>query len=418
MIRRAIVFVTSRREISRPGLARHFVSNFEWSNHPFRDGEAENKRVLTQFEDEFNNVINNSKEKFENEQNMWKGLDLAVAFIKNYELDKADNLYQELLPHARARGLPFIAKALQDVATLRFKQNRQAESAELLEELRDMLPPNPITLHNLGTTYNSLRRHEEALACFEEATRLKEQSGSYSLDYSDYWDLGLVYKNLGRLDEALEYMEKALAGCSQDDSVMLAKVHDSLGSVFFARKNYECAQQHYSRGLDLFRGALGDLSPLTGIAAEMLGKAYMQDVSDKAQLEQAKAPLKLALEVQSIKDAIHPTPLHEIMENILEVHLQTKSSSELFRYHPTLQAAWQQLISKHPKDANAGVVRHKMGLIFMLSGSEHAGAALSMLHEARSLIGTAEDVCVEQLLAIIDAQIGSLVRSMKDAPQK
>lgn len=385
---------------------RSLTSNtFEWSNYPFRDGEEENRRVLGEFESEFNELLSKSQEGYASEYNMWKGLDLAVAFIKNYELDKADRLYEELLPCVRIRGLPFIAKALQDMATLRFKQNRQAESATLLEELRDMLPPNPIILHNLGTTYNSLRRPEDALQCFEEAISLKEESGEYSLTYSDYWDLGLAYKNLNRLDEALEYIQKALAGCPQEDTVMTAKVHDSLGSVLLSRKEYQGAQEQYSLALGLFREALGDASPLTGIAAEMLGKAYLED---KTRIEQAKAPLQLALEVQANKDAIHPTPLHEIIDNILEAHLVTKTHDDLVDLHPTLHLAWQQLLSKHVKDANAGVVRHKMALIFIFSGQKYAAAGLEMLREARSLIDSAEDVDTSALVATIDEHIAFL----------
>jgi len=391
----------------------HEPFDFQWSNHAFRDGEAENKRVLAQFEKDFYDIVEKSGARFDDEKNLMKGLDLAVAFIKNYELDKAEKLYEELLPAARERGLPAIAKALQDVATLRFKQNRQAESALLLEELRDMMPPHPTIFHNLGTTYNSLRRHSEALTCFQLAIKLKEMEDSeYKMDYSDHWDLGLAYKNLGRKEEARECMEQAFKLCPGDDIVMLAKVHDSLGSTYLELAEFEKAQEQYASALALFREALGDSSPLTGTAAEMLAKAYMKDKDCPKSLENAKEALMIALEVQAGKDAIHPTPLFEIINDILDAHMGTQTCKSLIQYHGTVEKAWEQLKAKGlANDANAGLVRHKMALVYLFSGGEHVSTAFSMLIEARALIATGREgeTDVSELLDMVDQHIAAVV---------
>ena len=70
-------------------------------------------------------------------------LDLAGAYVKNYALDKADLLFGRVVDECRKRGAPWDVKCLQDLATLRFKQNRQPECVELLEELADRSPPHP-----------------------------------------------------------------------------------------------------------------------------------------------------------------------------------------------------------------------------------------------------------------------------------
>lgn len=38
-----------------------------------------------------------------------RGLDLAVVYLKNYALDKADTLYRAMEPQCMARGLPWDA---------------------------------------------------------------------------------------------------------------------------------------------------------------------------------------------------------------------------------------------------------------------------------------------------------------------
>lgn len=58
---------------------------------------------------------------------------------------------------------------MQDLATLRCKQNRQQEAAELLEEVAKRTPPHEATLRNLGTVYNMLRDHDKAGGLEERA---------------------------------------------------------------------------------------------------------------------------------------------------------------------------------------------------------------------------------------------------------
>jgi len=390
--------------------------DFEWSSHAFRGGEAENKQMLNKFEKIYDDMIEKAADGSSDvslETLLMKGLDLAVAFVKNYELDKADALYEKIMPQVREIGLPLIAKGLQDMATLRFKQNRQAEGAIFLEELRDMMPPHPTIYHNLGTTYNSLGRHDDALHCFEFAIALKEANGNYEKDYSDYWDLGLVYKNLGRIDEAIENMEKAYKLCPKedDDIVMVAKIHDSLGSTYLEAGQYEKSQIEYQKGLDLFREALGDYSPLVGTAAEMLAKSYIDDEENKEKLyENSKPALQLALQVQAHKDAIHPTPLFQILDGILKVYMDTNTTKELPVFHQNMNIAWTQLCNKGlGDDANAGIVRHKMAMIYLFSGNEYSAEAVHQMIEARDLVKTGPPELIADPLDMIEQHLSVLI---------
>ncbi|CAE8619600.1 unnamed protein product [Polarella glacialis] len=124
--------------------------DFVWSLHPFNGGDIENARVLRDFENQYVSFVERSEGRLTAPGLLRATLDLAGAYIKNYSLDKADLLLVRALPECRRRGPPWDMKCLQDMATLRFKQNRQPECARLLEELAASSPPHPITQENLG----------------------------------------------------------------------------------------------------------------------------------------------------------------------------------------------------------------------------------------------------------------------------
>ncbi|CAE8638277.1 unnamed protein product [Polarella glacialis] len=109
--------------------------DFVWSEHDFNDGDMENKRVLKGFTKEFKQMAADTPDGLRNPRLLTAALDLALACVKCYELDKADAIYRRAIGECRRRGLPWDVKCIQDMATLRCKQHRQADAAELLEEL-------------------------------------------------------------------------------------------------------------------------------------------------------------------------------------------------------------------------------------------------------------------------------------------
>jgi len=154
-------------------------------------------------------------------------------------------------------------KCLQDLATLRFKQNRQHECRELLEEVAARGPPHPATQENLGTVYNSLGDHVAALRCFQHAVKLK---GGVP-DKEDLWNIGIARKGLGELDVAVETLEGALrrfVAEAPECPVTVAKVHDSLAEAYLSAGQAVDAARHYALAVDLYTGAVGAQSPLYG----------------------------------------------------------------------------------------------------------------------------------------------------------
>eukprot|EP00913_Durusdinium_trenchii_P009883 g9276.t1 len=140
---------------------------------------------------------------------------------KNYALDKADALYEITKPHCLSRGLPWNVKWFQDCATLRCKQNRQAEAAPMLEEVAKLTPPHEATLRTAsGVLFGEdqrywwdLREHDKAKVYFDAAAELvgeRDSNGKLILDKEDLWNIGLVHKNKKNYAEAAPMLDQAL----------------------------------------------------------------------------------------------------------------------------------------------------------------------------------------------------------------
>lgn len=389
---------------------------FPWSANCFEEGDVKNLKLLAEIEKEFERKVYTSPphwwgldQAIEDPECLRAALDYALACIKNYELDRSDAVFRYVLPACRARGLPWNVKGLQDCATLRMKQNRQVEAAVLLEEINHFVPPHPIHWKNLGTCYNSLRQHRKALEHFEQAVALKEGW----MDPSDRWDIGLAKKNLKEFDEGIALLQAALEGFRAEgvDPVTLAKLHDSIGGCYMEmgehlRKDAQYAQwaePHFREAEGLFKQSVGTTSPLYQSAVRCISRSLFT----QRRLHEAEPWLREALRVESIKNGVHPTPLHEMTEELLSL-AAAGGIPDFSAYHTLLQAALDNL-SKHglANDGNGGMVMHKTGRFFMASGSRYRPAALHHLLKALELISAHEEPEVDTswTCAIIELEI-------------
>jgi len=245
-------------------------------DYEFNDGEKENKRVLRKFKAEFKQMAADTPDGLRDPKFLTAALDFALACVKCYELDKADAIYRRAIGECRRRGLPWDVKCIQDMATLRCKQHRQADAAELLEELANKAPPHPATFVNLGTVYNQLKMYEKAEVWFRQAVNLK--GGTPGRD--DLWNIGIAKKNMKLYDEALPMLEQALVEFQEhepDHPVTIAKLHSSVAGCLHDMGRLEPAIDHYQKAHGLYVKTVGTGSPLFCSAAEGLSKTLRDD---------------------------------------------------------------------------------------------------------------------------------------------
>jgi len=386
--------------------------DFVWSEHEFNDGEKENKRVLRRFLSEFKRMAAETEDGLRNPRLLTAALDIALACVKCYELDKADSIYRRVVGECRRRGLPWDVKCLQDMATLRCKQHRQADAAELLEELANKAPPHPATFINLGTVYNQLRQYEKAETWFRQAVNLK--GGTPGRE--DLWNLGIAKKNMQQYDEALPMLEEALAEFQEHEPhhpVTIAKLHSSVAGCLHEAGQPGPAIEHYQQAHKLYVDTVGTRSPLFCGAAEGLAKALKAE----NRFEEAFPHMLEAFEVHAKGDAVHPTPLFEHLDLALELHNKC-SNVPLDRLAPLIDAAVENLDRRGlVEDGNAGLVMSRGGKVLSRLGSAYVGRACELLHRGAGLIRQsheAGDADLSHEVFEAEALLGRLERSVRE----
>lgn len=343
-----------------------------WSEQDYMSGPQENLRMLQGYEAEYAMRVASAREGFRDPKVLEGALDLAVAYLKNYAVDKADALYTAIEPYCMERGLPWDVKWLQDCATLRCKQARQPEAAVLLEEVAKRTPPHPATLNNLGTVYNMMREHEKAQEYFEAA---REVAGHVEPDRDYLWYMGIAKKNLGQYDEALPMLERALEEWKRDDphdDVTIAKLHDTVGSCYDLMGRAEDAVYQFTQARILFGRSIGAESPLYGSACEGLTKALIH----AGRYAEAFDRLEETFLNNAEKDAIHPTPLFELLGYALEdlAVPGRMGVEELGRLEGPIEVAVKNMIYRGlDQDGNAGVLFERMSQVLLRCGLAQGG---------------------------------------------
>lgn len=341
--------------------------DLKWSDNDFMSGPEENLRLVQDFEGQLANRIAEAKDGFRDPYVLGGALDLAVVYLKNYMIDKADALYTAIEPYCMERGLPWDVKCLQDMATLRCKQARQPEAAVFLEEVAKRTPPHPATLNNLGTVYNMMREHEKAQEYFQAAM---EVAGNEEPQKDDLWNMGIAKKHMGQYDEALPMLLKALEDWKRDepkDDVTIAKLHDTVGSCYDLMGRPDEAADQFRSARMLFGRSIGSESPLYGSACEGLTKALIHG----KRIPEAFEVLLETFANHAAKDAIHPTPIFELLGYALEdcVGSGGLDALELGRLEEHIEIAVKNMIHRGlDRDGNGGVVFERMAQVLIRCG--------------------------------------------------
>ncbi|CAJ1407215.1 unnamed protein product [Effrenium voratum] len=312
-------------------------------------------------------------------------LELSGAYIEADCLDKAELLLQKAQEVTGQRGGETHSWCTQELAALRVKQNRQPEALELLEGLQ----PRP--KRSLGRVYNSLGRFQEALECFQEASS------------EDLWQQAVAHKGLGNLAKAEELLSRALD--MELHPLMRAQVQESLADCQPALQRYEAA-------CGAFEELVGRNSAFGRCC---LGLAQAAKVSHPMRAFEA---LRAALEVQAKMDALHPSALYELLDQVEDLLLDDGSGEAaveprnfLSLVEPLLGALERLKAAQNDRGGDGGVVLQKAAQVLLYAADFGAPEqvrpkALQLLRRAKQQMEAADaSVELSELLAVADLQI-------------
>ncbi len=139
-------------------------------------------------------------------------------------------------------------------------------------------------LNNIGLFYRTLGELNNALDFYTQALALRRQIGDRRGEAISLDNLGYIYVELGEMQKGLDLYEQSLTLERADKSLRLEAVTlTNIGSVYFALGETERALDFYSRALPLFK-ALGG-RPREALTLTSMGAIYFSRGEHKKALE-------------------------------------------------------------------------------------------------------------------------------------
>eukprot|EP00435_Cladocopium_sp_Y103_P008086 s519_g2.t1 len=194
----------------------------------------------------------------------------------------------------------------------------------------------------------------------------------------------------------------------QPDDVTLAKLYDSVGSCYDEMGRHDEAVSVLQKAKDLYDRSIGTESPLYGSACERLSRALVHAGRHQEGLDN----LIEAFTVIALQDAVHPTPLFELLGIALEEIPITKEVdvSELARLEMPIQAAVRNMRYRGlDQDGNCGVLYERMARALVLcssaGGTSEAQQAAAQRRQTETWRGLAD---LKHISMLIDTELQAL----------
>lgn len=166
---------------------------------------------------------------------------------------------------------PGDADAWYNLGRTKYTENRFEEAIRAFQECLKLEPKNEKAEDNLGLSHYGLGRTDEAQTAYK--TAIEWQSGAAEKDPGPFIDLGSLYLEQNRPNDALPYLRQATQVAPQD-----AKAHEKLGKAFAALERLPEAQTELEKAVSL--------APNVASVHYMLGQVYRKEgMMDKAKAE-------------------------------------------------------------------------------------------------------------------------------------
>lgn len=249
--------------------------------------------------------------------------DLAYAYLENQELEKAEDLYLEIIK-TDAAGADYL-----NLAKIKEKQKELNKAVEYYESALELNSSQSSLYLNLGNLYQELNNYNSAVSIFNQGIKIKKDFVPYYIglgesyielenyaeaqtaleraveinenSYYGYYLLANVEKEKGNLNEALNYYSQSL------------KYNPDYVEAYLAEGIIHLEREESYRAISRFSLAV-EKNPDYAESRYYLARAYYQ--SDM--LEAARAELRRALHINDNYQAARE--LLDRVENELDIN--------------------------------------------------------------------------------------------------
>jgi predicted O-linked N-acetylglucosamine transferase (SPINDLY family) len=166
-------------------------------------------------------------------------LALAISYHQSNQLDRAAQLYQEIIQQEPANG-----NALHLLGVIEYQRGDFPQAAELIKKALALLPRVAEIHVNLGNVYKDMGRKDDAVASYRKALKINPLHGSAC------YNLGVVLHSMLSFTEAGEYFRKALTQQPQ----LAAEIYGKLGNISSEQCKISDSINYYKKALALDPG--------------------------------------------------------------------------------------------------------------------------------------------------------------------
>jgi tetratricopeptide (TPR) repeat protein len=148
-------------------------------------------------------------------------------------------------------------------------------------------------LNNLGKIYNDQDKSDQALEYYEKAVKLQRQylPEDHPALSADYSNIGTVYQKQRKLDLALEYFQRALKiemKATKPDEELIALFNNNIGLIYNDQKKFSEARNYHEKSLQMNEKLLPATHPSLALshhnlAISLFSLGRLNEASDHAQ---------------------------------------------------------------------------------------------------------------------------------------
>ena len=245
----------------------------------------------------------------------------------------------------------------------RILQMQRKDALPAFQKVAELMPADPEAHYNLGVVLKSAGRLDEAVASYRKAVKLKP-------DFAEaHCNLGNALKELGQLDAAADSYRRAIK-----IKANFAEAHNSLGMVLHEQGQLDDALASYRRAVEI--------KPDFVLAHYNLGNAQ----KDLGRLEDAVASYRRAVEIQPDFAAGHNN-LGGVLKDLGQLDAALASYRRALELKPDLAEAYNNLggVLKDLGQLDAAVASYRKALE-LKPGFADAYSNLLFLYSYNALI--------------------------------
>ena len=173
-----------------------------------------------------------------------------------------------------------LAKLNNQLGLVHFRKRQLEESQKLFQQTIEMLEDKPYAperaeaLRYMGVTESIQKENKSALSYHSKALWIHKQSGNKFGQAKAYNSIGQTCADIGKLDNAIHFMQKAERICRElGADAEAANIYGKLGNVFTLKEEYDKAVLFFTRDIEMSK-KFGNIRAL-GFANHHIGQCYI-----------------------------------------------------------------------------------------------------------------------------------------------